>query len=280
MSTESATKKQKVLPNEERGKLFVSLLDLTSLNEDDTEENIVDLCKKAVKAKSDIGTFPAAVCIYPKFIEVAKTTLKSLGAESVKVATVTNFPHGNPDVSQAVSETEEAVKAGADEVDVVFPYKSLMQGDESIGLEIVKQCKAACLKSPGNCILKVIIESGELKDPELITKASKICLDGGADFIKTSTGKVSVNATEDAAKLMLQTINESSEEIKKNVGFKAAGGIRDFESADSFVKIAEDVLGKDWVSPDKFRFGASSLLKNVIAYVQTGKEVSIDKTVY
>lgn len=79
---------------------------------------------------------------------------------------------------------------------------------------------------------------------------------------------------------MLQTINESSEEIKKNVGFKAAGGIRDFESADSFVKIAEDVLGKDWVSPDKFRFGASSLLKNVIAYVQTGKEVSIDKTVY
>ena len=138
--------------------------------------------------------------MYPRFVPVARKTLKEIGAVDIKIATVTNFPHGNDDIGIAVAETKAAVAYGADEVDVVFPYRALMAGNAEIGFELVKACKAAC---GDDVMLKVIIESGELKTPELIRAASEIAIAAGADFIKTSTGKVAVNATPEAATIML-----------------------------------------------------------------------------
>ena len=231
----------------------IGLMDLTTLNEDDTDEKVIALCKQAHSLAGDT----AAVCIYPKFIAVAKKTLASQGTSHIKVATVTNFPHGNDDVASAVKETKDAVLNGADEVDVVFPYNSLKNGNETVGFELVKACKEACAGIP----LKVIIESGELQSPELIKRASEISIDAGADFIKTSTGKVAVNATLEAAEIMLNVIKEKNQKV----GFKAAGGVKDAQTAKAYLDLAREILGNDWVSPKHFRFGASSLLNNLLA---------------
>ena len=231
----------------------IGLMDLTTLNEDDTEQKVIDLCHQAKSLAGDT----AAVCIYPQFIAIARKTLQAQDKNNIKIATVTNFPHGNADLKHAVFETENAIASGADEVDVVFPYKALIDGDETIGYELVKACKKAC----GDVLLKVIIESGELKTPELISRASEISIYAGADFIKTSTGKVAVNATLEAARIMLNVIKEKN----PNVGFKAAGGVKDAQTAKAYLDLAREILGDDWVSPEHFRFGASSLLNNLLA---------------
>ncbi len=235
--------------------LALSLMDLTSLNEDDTDEVIHDLC---IAASTPYGQ-TAAVCVYPKFVPTAISTLDENYAKQVKVATVTNFPHGNADVKAAKKETKKAAKAGADEVDVVFPYRALMSGDEEVGAKLVRKCKKVCKKR--GVILKVIIETGELKTPELIEKASKIAIENGADFIKTSTGKVPVNATLEAAEIMLKAIKSSG----KPVGFKAAGGVRSVEDAKAYLQLAQDIMGEDWLSAETFRFGASGLLGSLLA---------------
>ena len=234
----------------------IGLMDLTTLNEDDTEQKVIDLCHQAKSLAGDT----AAVCIYPQFIAIARKTLQSQDKNNIKIATVTNFPHGNADLKHAVFETENAIASGADEVDVVFPYKALIDGDETIGYELVKACKKAC----GDVLLKVIIESGELKTPELISRASEISIYAGADFIKTSTGKVAVNATLEAARIMLNVIKEKN----PNVGFKAAGGVKDAQTAKAYLDLAREILGDDWVSPEHFRFGASSLLNNLLAELE------------
>lgn len=234
-------------------KQALSLMDLTSLNDNDTDEIIHDLC---IAANTPFGQ-TAAVCVYPAFVKTAISTLDENHAKQVKVATVTNFPHGNAEVETAVRETEAAIADGADEVDVVFPYRALIGGDEAIGAALVAECKAVC----GDKALKVIIESGELKSPELIKKASEIAINSGADFIKTSTGKVPVNATLATAEIMLNAIKDSG----KNVGFKAAGGVRSVEDATAYLQLAEKIMGKDWVNADTFRFGASGLLASLLA---------------
>ncbi len=188
-------------------------------------------------------------------------TVKQLS--HVKVATVTNFPHGNNDIALAVRETQNAIAKDADEVDVVFPYRALMGGDEVIGAKLVTECKAAC----GDKTLKVIIESGELKTPELIKKASEIAIANGADFIKTSTGKVPVNATLESAEIMLNVIKNSG----KTVGFKAAGGVRSTEDAKAYLQLAEKIMGKNWINADNFRFGASGLLGSLLATLNDEK---------
>ncbi len=231
----------------------LQLMDLTTLNDNDTDASVIALCHQA---KSPAG-HTAAVCVYPRFVPVARKTLKEIGAVDIKIATVTNFPHGNDDIGIAVAETKAAVAYGADEVDVVFPYRALMAGNQEIGFELVKACKAAC---GDNVLLKVIIESGELKTPELIRSASEIAIAAGADFIKTSTGKVVVNATPEAAKIMLEVIKEKN----PAVGFKAAGGVKNAEQAADYLALAESVLGENWVSAKTFRFGASSLLGSLL----------------
>ncbi|AHG72762.1 Deoxyribose-phosphate aldolase [Mannheimia sp. USDA-ARS-USMARC-1261] len=247
--------------------IALSLMDLTTLNDNDTDEKVIALCEQA---KTDFGT-PAAVCVYPRFVPIARKTLKAQGIEQVKIATVTNFPHGNDDIDIAVAETKAAVAYGADEVDVVFPYKALIAGNEQIGFELVKQAKEVCQEK--NVLLKVIIETGELKSEELIRKASEISIRAGADFIKTSTGKVAVNATLESARIMLETIRDLG--VAETVGFKAAGGVKTSEEAAEYLALARSILGDDWVNCSHFRFGASSLLGNLLATLKGEQQQAV-----
>jgi len=240
----------------------LALMDLTSLNDDDTDASIEALCQRA---RTPAGT-PAAICVYPDFVVTAQRALKAHGLQGiVKVATVTNFPHGGDDIMTAARATRSAAASGADEIDVVFPWRALLAGDEETGRELVAFCKQAA----GDAVLKVILETGELKDPALIRRASELALEGGADFLKTSTGKVAVNATLEAAEIMLTAIRDSGGEA----GFKAAGGVRTVEDALAYLKLAERLMGVAWLTPAHFRFGASSLLDDLLATleVDTGK---------
>ena len=232
----------------------LKLMDLTTLNDDDTTEKVVALCHDA---KTAVGN-TAAICIYPRFIPTAKKALREQGTPEVRIATVTNFPHGNDDIEIAVAETKAAVAYGADEVDVVFPYRALISGNEEVGFDLVKQCKEVC----GDITLKVIIETGELKEEALIKKASEICIKAGADFIKTSTGKVPVNATPEYARMMLEVIRDMG--VAKTVGFKPAGGVRTAEDAAQYLAMADELLGAEWADNMHYRFGASSLLTNLL----------------
>jgi len=231
----------------------ISLMDLTSLTDSETEQDIINLCQQA---KSAAGS-TAAICIYPRFVPMAKKILKAQQTPQIKIATVTNFPHGNDDIDIALAETQAAVAYGADEVDLVFPYKALTQGNADIGFDMVKVCKQACGEIAK---LKVIIETGELKSTELIQQASEISINAGADFIKTSTGKVAVSATPEAAKIMLEVIKNKN----INVGFKPAGGGRSVEDAAIYLDLADSILGLEWADNNHFRFGASSLLNSLL----------------
>jgi len=238
---------------QETARLAITLMDLTTLNEDDTDQKVIQLCHNATTQAGST----AAICIYPRFIPIARKTLNEMGATDIKIATVTNFPQGNDDLAIAFAETKAAVAYGADEVDVVFPYQALIKGNEQIGFDLVAGCKAIC----GDAVLlKVIIESGELKTDTLISLASNISINAGADFIKTSTGKVPVNATLASAKLMLEAIKSSG----KSVGFKAAGGVKNAKVADDYIQLARDIMGENWVNDAHFRFGASSLLDSLL----------------
>lgn len=247
----------------------LKLMDLTTLNDDDTDAKVIQLCHDA---KSPVGN-TAAICIYPRFIPIAKKTLREQGTPEIRIATVTNFPHGNDDIEIAVAETKAAVAYGADEVDVVFPYRALIAGNEQVGFELVKQCKQAC----GDILLKVIIETGELKEEALIKKASQISIEAGADFIKTSTGKVPVNAIPEYARMMLEVIRDMG--VAQQVGFKPAGGVRTAEDAAQYLAMADDILGQGWADSRHYRFGASSLLTNLLNTLEVTDQQA-DPTAY
>ncbi len=231
----------------------VALMDLTTLNDSDTTQTINHLIA-SIEPKLGI---PAAVCVYSQFVSDAKLALAERELQQVKVATVTNFPSGEQSLEQVLNETLFAIERGADEIDLVIPYKALIAGDERKVLEYVKASEEAC---GSQAQLKVIIESGELSD-DLIAKATKLAIDGGADFVKTSTGKVAVNATLAATDIMLSTIKASG----KKVGFKAAGGVRTVTDAAEYLALAESIMGEAYLQPELFRFGASGLLKDVYA---------------
>jgi len=228
----------------------LALLDLTSLNDGDDEAAIAALCSRAVTPHGPV----AAVCVWPRFVAQSVAALTGTG---VRVAAVANFPDGAADVEKAVADSAAILAAGGDEVDVVFPYRTLMSGDEAAGAELVQACKLVCGPAAR---LKVIIESGELKDPALIRRASEIALAAGADFIKTSTGKVPVNATLETAEIMLTVLKQHG-----SGGFKAAGGIRDTATAGAYLAVADRIMGQDWATPETFRFGASGVLSDLLA---------------
>lgn len=230
----------------------LAALDLTSLGEDDTPATIEALCASAVGA----GGPPAAICIYPEHVTTARRALEARGLNAVRVATVANFPDGAADAARASRETRRAVAAGADEIDVVLPWRALRAGDEAGGSVLVAACREA---APGR-VLKVILETGELQEPMLIRTASELALAAGADFIKTSTGKVPVNATPAAARVMLEAIRDHG-----RGGFKAAGGVRQIEDAAAYFALADEILGPGWATPARFRIGASGLLADLRA---------------
>lgn len=226
----------------------IPLVDLTSLRGDETATEIEDLCRRAVSA----GT--AAVCIYPPHVA---TVRRALVGSVVRVATVANFPHGSDDIGAAVAEAVAAVADGAHEVDVVVPVEAVVEGDIGLVGELVQACRDAV---GTRTTLKVILETGVLETPERITAAARAAVMAGADFLKTSTGKAPVGATLQASALLLAVIEEAS----GRVGFKAAGGIRTGVDAAGYLMLADQILGSGWATPATFRFGASSLLDDLL----------------
>jgi deoxyribose-phosphate aldolase len=224
---------------------LLPLLDLTSLGEDDTPADIERLCGSAL----GIAPRPAAVCVYPEHVAGAA---RELAGSGVRIATVVNFPDGGDDAGRVSRETRRAIAAGADEVDMVLPWRALLAGRADAAEAAVRACRDACGAS---VCLKLILETGELRGAELIGIASRIGLDAGVDFLKTSTGKVAVNATLEAAGEMLAAIAQAG----GHCGLKVAGGIRTLDDAAAYLALVESRMGADWIGPAHFRIGASAL---------------------
>ena len=237
---------------EDDARLALACLDLTSLNDGDTEADIARLCERAQGRHGSV----AAVCVWPRFAAFARARLPA----AVGVAAVANFPDGSADVERAVRDTQAIVAAGAQEVDVVLPVARLQHGDEPACAALLAAVRAAC---PGR-VLKVILETGVLHEPALIRAASDLALDAGADFLKTSTGKVAVGATLPAAQVMLEAI-AAHPAARNRVGFKAAGGVRTVADAGRYLAVVEAVLGAGALTPARFRIGASGLLDAIEA---------------
>ena len=230
----------------------LACLDLTELVDAATEDVTLALVDRAINEHGSV----AAVCIWPRFVAAARAKLG--GTSPVRIATVVNFPSGDLSVDEVVKETVRAVADGADEIDLVIPWKSLLGGDEQAVRDMIRAA------APAPVTLKTILETGELKDPALIARASDIALEEGADFIKTSTGKVAVNATLEAAQIMLEAIKRSG----GKAGFKAAGGIRTVDNARAYFALCDEIMGPGWVAPEQFRFGASGLLGDILATLE------------
>lgn len=230
--------------------LALSLLDLTNLRDDCDTAAIENLC---LRAQTPYGS-AAAICIWPRFVAHARAILGA--RHPVRIATVVNFPSGESDVQAVVDETLQAMEDGADEIDMVIPYRKMLAGDDEAVTEMIAAVRPACT----DACLKVILETGELRNSGLVQRASQLAIAAGADFIKTSTGKVSTNATLESADIMLRTIRDS----RKRVGFKPAGGISSVADADLYLRLAETIMGANWIMPSTFRFGASGLLDDIL----------------
>ena len=233
---------------------LLGLIDLTSLNTTDTADAVRTLATSAVTSAGRV----AALCIWARFIAVGRDALKGTG---VPIAVVANFPAGESDVEAAAGETTAAVADGADEVDVVFPYRALLAGDERAGVDLVRACRAAC--GP-KTILKVILETGQLLSAERIRRASELAIDGGAHFLKTSTGKTQPGATLQAAEVMIDAI-ASARARGVTVGFKASGGVSSIADANAYLELYEKRFGAGSATPATFRIGTSSLMKPILA---------------
>ena len=231
----------------------LACLDLTSLNDTDSEADIAALCEKA---RSPSG-HPAAVCVWPRLAAFARTQVPP----QVSVAAVANFPHGSLDVPAAVRDTDAIVQAGAQEVDVVLPWRAVLAGDLQGAAQVLRAVRRAC----EGRVLKVILESGNLADPAVIRAASHLALDEGADFLKTSTGKSGTGATPEAARVMLQVIHERSTAPGPVAGFKASGGVRKVADAAVYIALVRDLLQVAEVGPRVLRIGASGLLDDIRA---------------
>ncbi|TWB47960.1 deoxyribose-phosphate aldolase [Rhizobium sp. ERR 922] len=242
----------------ETAAVALSLLDLTNLKDDCTPAQIEALC---ARAQSPYGN-TAAICIWPRFVAQARGILGT--DHAVKIATVVNFPGGDMEVADVAAEAREAIADGADEIDLVIPYRAFLAGNEQAVTDMVAAVRAEC---KGPVLLKTILETGEIKDTALIRRASELAIDAGSDFIKTSTGKVAVNATLEAADIMLRAIRASG----RKVGFKPAGGIGSVSDAALYLSLAETIMAPDWAMPSTFRFGASSLLDDILNVLAGGE---------
>lgn len=236
----------------------LGLIDLTNLEDDCSSADIDELC---ARAQTPFGN-AAAVCVWPRFVAQSVQLLEGTG---INIATVVNFPTGDGDIKEVMHETKAVVADGATEVDLVMPYKALMAGETDPVEQMISTIRAV---TDNRAKLKVILESGELGNDAMITKASKLALEEGADFIKTSTGKVAVNATLPSAKLMLAAIKDFGDLSR---GFKTSGGIKSVEGCAAFLALADEIMGPHWVSKNTFRFGASRVLNDVLAALEGGQ---------
>ncbi|MBK7668496.1 MAG: deoxyribose-phosphate aldolase [Sphingobacteriaceae bacterium] len=247
-------------------KLALNMIDLTTLEGKDTEGKVRQMCYKAMHPADHITGLPtvAAVCVYPTFVKVAK---KALENSNVKVASVaTAFPSGNSTLEIKLNDTKLAVDDGADEVDMVISRGEFLEGNYNFVFDEIAAIKEAC----GKARLKVILETGELCTLDNVRKASDIAILAGADFIKTSTGKIQPAATMPVTLVMLQAINDYYHKTGKMIGMKPAGGISTSKVALQYLVMLHETLGNKWLTNEWFRFGASSLANDII--LQLGKE--------
>jgi len=240
--------------------LAISMVDLTTLEGADTAGRVSSLCIKALHPDANDPSVPsvAAVCVYPDMVANARAVI---GNSPVYVASVsTAFPSGRASLPVKLLDTKEAVDAGADEIDMVIDRGAFLSGNLFKVYEEIVAVKEAC----GTAHLKVILETGELVTYDNVRRASWLAMLAGADFIKTSTGKVGVNATLPVALVMLEAVRDFAEEYGELVGVKVAGGIRTTKDALKYLVVVNETVGSTWLSPDYFRFGASSLLNDLL----------------
>lgn len=230
---------------------LIGLIDLTTLSDTDTDQSVRTLSEKAVTPHGAV----ACVCVFQRFVPVVKNTL---GNSQVKIATVANFPAGNDDINATTADIARSISLGANEIDVVLPWHRFLAGDDDFVSEFIQACKATCgEKIP----LKVILETGALITAESIRLASILAINAGANFIKTSTGKISIGATLNAAESMLLAIRDTN----PDVGFKASGGVRTIQDANAYRQLASDIMGPQWVDASHFRLGSSNLLTEILS---------------
>jgi deoxyribose-phosphate aldolase len=244
--------------------LAIRMMDLTTLEGKDTPGKVRALCQKGMHPQPGDPTIPsvAAICIYPALIPEAKDALRGSG---VKVASVaTGFPSGQTFRDIKVAETRAAVAAGADEIDMVIDRGAFLSGDYATVFEEIVEVKEAC----GDAHLKVILETGELETFDNVRRASVLAMAAGADFIKTSTGKVTPAATLPVTLVMLEAIRDFERTTGRVVGMKPAGGIRTAKDAIQYLVVLYETLGPRWMTPERFRFGASTLLNDVLMQIE------------
>ncbi len=247
--------------------LAVRMMDLTTLEGADTPGKVAALCSKAIRPDPADATVPsvAAVCVYPDLIGVAREKVDGTRVNVASVATA--FPSGRSPLDLKVEEARRAAELGADEIDMVIDRGALLAGSYAKVYEEVRQVKEAI----GDVHLKVILETGELGTYDNVRRASLLAIAGGADFIKTSTGKVQPAATLPVALVMLEAVRDVHAETGKKVGMKAAGGIRHAKQAVQYLVLVNETLGPEWLTPDLFRFGASSLVNDVLLQIRKEK---------
>jgi deoxyribose-phosphate aldolase len=249
-------------------KMALNMIDLTTLEGKDTEGKVKQMCYKALHPHETLPDLPpvAAVCVYPTFVKTAKNALKG---SSVKVASVsTAFPSGNAPLNVKIDDTKFALDNGADEIDMVISRGEFLKGNYNFVFDEIATIKELC----GNARLKVIFETGELSTLDNVRKASEIAMYAGADFIKTSTGKIQPAATQPVTLVMLEAIRDFYYQTGKMVGMKPAGGISNAKTALQYLVMVRETLGEGWLNNHWFRFGASSLANDLL--MQIVKEIT------
>jgi deoxyribose-phosphate aldolase len=236
------------------------MLDLTTLEGADTPGKVRQLAAKAVCPSPARPEMPscAAVCVYPALVGVAREAVEGTGVQVASVSTA--FPSGQSSLGVRLEETREAVAAGADEIDMVISRRAYLAGDDARVVEEIAQVKEAC----GDAHLKVILETAELPSYDHVRHASNLAMDAGADFIKTSTGKAKVGATPGVVLVMLEAIRDYTQRTGRWVGMKPAGGVSTSKQALHMLVLVKETLGDDWLTPERFRIGASSVLNDLL----------------
>ena len=255
--------------------LMIQMMDLTTLEGKDTPGKVIQMSAKAYRPDPTDPTIPsvAAVCVYPNMVPYAVQATEGTGVRVASVATY--FPSGQVDTKLKIEETKKVVADGADEVDMVIDRGAFLAGQYFKVFDEIRRTKEAC----GDAHLKVILETGELETLDNVRRASMLAMAAGADFIKTSTGKVAPAATLPVTLVMLEAIREFHDATGVMVGMKPAGGIRTSKEAIRYLVVLNETLGQDWMTPEWFRFGASSLLNDVlmqIRWLDTGRYSSPD----
>lgn len=238
----------------------IAMTDLTTLEGQDGAETVRALCRKAIRPSPVLPDIPsvAAVCVYPRWVSLAKECLRGSAVRVASVATA--FPSGQLPLKLKLAEVRQAVRDGADEIDMVISRGLFLAGEEASVAKEIRAVRKAC----AGAHLKVILETGELDGYDQVARASELAIDAGADFIKTSTGKVQPAATMPVTLVMLEAIRRHRRAGGRRIGMKPAGGIRTAKEALHYLVMVRETLGMDWLTPKLFRFGASSLLDDVL----------------